>query len=233
MATYRELKIVEKTKKKSELFKKRQFNVFVFGLPRSGTSMMMKICELLGVRMIHTSDKKKNLKKRNENERKRYGDKYQMNKDGFLEITEDLWENYFKIMSTPYTGCKMIIPVNGERMYVVKFNPVAKVIQMWRDPEEIRQSQQASYKGNQITSEEEAEDQRAIIKTKLANQKVRLEKLKIDTIGVEYREVINNPEKEIKRIAKFINAPNPIDKAVKWVCPSKNRFKKEELITGI
>jgi len=232
MAKYRKLRIVEQAIPKRELFKKRKFNVFVFGLPRSGTSMMTGIIELLGVKIISTSDTEEELKKRNENERKRYGDKYHMNPK-FFEITKNVWEHYLKIMGTPYSGCKMIIPVSKERMQVVNFNPGAKVIQMWRDPEEIRQSQQASYKGNRGITEEEAEFERAKIRTLLTNQKMQLEKLGIETIGVQYRDVLKDPETQIKRIAKFINAPKDIRDAVNWVDPKKNRFKKEEIIENI
>jgi len=34
----------------------RLYNVYVFGLPRSGTSMTTHVCELLGVKMVHTSE---------------------------------------------------------------------------------------------------------------------------------------------------------------------------------
>ncbi len=213
--------------------KLRLFNVFVFGLPRSGTSMMMGICERLGVKMMHTSDTEEQLKKRNENERKRYGDNYQMNRDGFFEITRDNWTHYFEIMSVPYSGCKMIIPVRGDRLFVVRFNPGARVIQMWRDPEEMRQSQQASYKGNMGVTEEQAEIQRAMIRTKLVQQKLQLKDLGIDAIDVQYQDVLRDSTKEIKRVAEFISAPNSIDEAVGWVDPQKNRFKKEELTMNI
>jgi hypothetical protein len=46
---------------KKEIEEQRLFNVFVFGLPRSGTSMMSGILERLGVNFIHTSDTEKEL----------------------------------------------------------------------------------------------------------------------------------------------------------------------------
>jgi hypothetical protein len=173
------------------------------------------------------------LKKRNENERKRYGDNYQMNPDGFFEITKNVWEHYNEIMSTPYSGCKMIIPVNGERLHVVKFNPCVKIIQMWRDPEEIRQSQQASYNGNRGTTEEQSEMLRAMIRTNLVNQKVQLEKLEIDTMHIQYQDVLKYTKKTVAAIAEFIHSDISIDDAVGWVNPDKNRFKKEELVINI
>ena len=77
--TYKKITIEEREFDAEEISEARLFNVFVFGVPRSGTSMMMGICEKLGVNMIHTSDNDKKLKERNETERKRYGDGYQMN----------------------------------------------------------------------------------------------------------------------------------------------------------
>ena len=216
-----------------EIEEKRLFNVFVVGLPRSGTSMTTGICEKLGVHMIHTSDFEEKLKKRNEQERKRYGDEYQMNIDGFFEITDNVWDHYMEIMSTPYSGCKMIIPVTNDRMHVVKFNPCARVIQMWRDPEEIRQSQQAAYDGDKYVTEEMAETKKAIIRTQLVQQKLRLEHLKIKRLDIQYRDVLNDPIGKITEIAQFIKAINSIKEAVDWVNPSKNRFKKEELADGI
>lgn len=210
---------------------KNKFNVFVFSLPRSGSSMMCGILKELGVNIISTSDTEEELKKRNEKERKRYGDEYHMNPK-FYEITKNVWENYFKIMRSNYAGCKMIIPVSNERMAVVKHKE-ARVIMMWRDPEEMRQSQQASYKQNEFIDEERAELERAMIRTKLVSQKLLLKKLKIKTLHIQYRDVLKNPLKEIKKIAKFINSPKDINKAVALVKPQLNRFKSEELIKNI
>lgn len=234
MVEYKKLIVETKELSKKEIFEKKLFNVFVFSLPRSGSSMMSSIVEALGVKMVYTSDDEEQLKKRNENERKRYGDKYQMNKNGFFEITKDVWKNYFEIMGTPNSGCKMIIPVARDRMGVVTFNPGARVVMMWRDPEEMRQSQQASYKGNAGVTQEEAETQRAMIRTKLVNQKLQLEKLKIDTLHIQYQDVLKDPKKEVTKVAKFIGADkNNIKKAVKCVKPKENRFKKEDLVENI
>lgn len=230
---YKQVSIHKRELTIAEIEEQRLFNVFVFGLPRSGTSMMSGILERLGVNFVYTSDTEDELKKRNENERRRYGDDYQMNPDGFFEITKNVWEHYFEIMSTPYSGCKMIIPVSGDRLHVVKFNPCSKVIQMWRDPEEMRQSQQASYNGNAGITEEQAEMARAIIRTKLINQKLQLEKLDIKALNVEYQDVLINPKEIVNKIAYFINSPKSIDEAVDWIDPSKNRFKKEELVESI
>ena len=48
---------------------------------------------------------------------------------------------------------------------MVKFNPGSRVVQMWRDPEEIRQSQQAFYRGDAV---EDADTRVAMMRTQLA-----------------------------------------------------------------
>jgi hypothetical protein len=211
--------------------KLRLFNVFVFGLPRSGTSMMTKIVELLGVKMVYTSENDEKRQEMNRQYKEKLGE-YHPNKQGFFEITENILSNYFKIIASPYSGCKMIIPVqiNDKRMFFVKFNPYNKVIQMWREPEEIRQSQQAFYRGDCL---EDADARISYFRSSLAGQQSWLEQLKIDSLHISYREVLKNPKKLVSEVAEFINSPNDISDAVKSVKPDMNRFKKEELEVGI
>ena len=117
----------------------RLFNVFVLGLPRSGTSLMTKIVKTLGVKIFETTEQKK------EEYDKRYKEQfgeYHPNEGGFYEIGERPFEHFLEIISTPYSGCKMIIPVMGFRAEVLTLVP-CKVIMMWRDPKEIKASQEA------------------------------------------------------------------------------------------
>jgi len=198
------------------------YNVYVFGLPRSGTSMTTRILELLGVNIIQTSEEKR--EKMDKRYKKNLGE-YHPNKTGFYEITKNFFTNYDKIHSTPFSGCKMIIPVHSQRLDAVLHTP-CKVILTWRDPEEIRQSQMAYYRrGSDISI--------ATIRTLLVEEKLKLEKLKIPYIIVDYRKMLDNPKEEIKEIAKFIQAPRHICDAVDFVNPEQNRFKKEELIDGL
>jgi hypothetical protein len=194
----------------------RLFNVFVFGLPRSGTSMTTHICELLGVKMIHTSDE-------TTRDYAHLGEDYHPNPHGFFEITKDLMKNYMKIAGTPYSGCKMIIPVQGMRLSFVKELP-SKVIMTWRDPEEIKQSQEAFYS---------RASNKALLRTQLAEQKVTLQKAKIDFMIVRYEDVVNNPEEEIQKIKEFINSDADISKAVESVKPSSHRFNNKDITVGV
>jgi len=209
----------------------RLFNVFVFGLPRSGTSMMTRIVELLGVKVIYTSENDERRQELNEKYKKKLGD-YHPNEKGFFEITENMLNNYIKILATPYSGCKMIIPVapRNHRFKAVKFNSCAKVIQMWRDPEEIRQSQQAFYRGNAV---EDAEGRIAYLRSCLVQQQLWFQQHRVSSLDIEYRDVLANPRAIVEKVAKHINAVNDIEAAVNSVDSKLTRFKKEELEAGI
>ena len=200
----------------------RLFNVYVFGLPRSGTSMTTHVLELLGVNIVETSEEHK--ERADKRYKKSFGE-YHPNETGFYEITKNFFTNYEKIHEIPFSGCKMIIPVTHHRFDAVKHTP-CKVIMTWREPEEIRQSQMAYYRrGSNIDI--------GTIRTLLVEEKLKLEKNKIPFIIVDYNKVINNPREEIIKIAKFIQAPKHICDAVDFVNPKQNRFKKEELIDGL
>lgn len=235
------------------------FNVFVFSLPRCGSSMMTGIVERLGVNMVYTSEDKEKRERMKKQYKKTLGE-YVPN-EHFYEIVDNQFECWMKIMRTRYSGCKVIIPVTGMRWEAV-LNQPAKVIMMMRDPEEIRQSQEAFYS---------RESDVAYIRTALVTEQLKLEKVKqayieykelkskkkpipsieewvkneankekmyprskmFDFIQVQYQDVLANPKKEITRIAEFIEAPNRITKAVNSVKPNVNRFKKENLTIGI
>lgn len=200
----------------------RLFNVYVFGLPRSGTSMTTHVCELLGVEMIHTSEEEK--EKRAKRFKQQFGE-YNPNETGFYEVTKNFFTNYEKIHETPYSGCKMIIPVHNQRFDAVLHTP-CKVIMTWRDPEEIRQSQMAYYRRGQNINV-------GLLRTILVEEKLKLEEHNIPYIIADYNKLINNPREEIIKIAKFIQAPRHVCDAVDFVHPKQNRFKKEELVDGL
>jgi hypothetical protein len=119
----------------------------------------------------------------------------------------------------------MIVPVHNQRFDAVKHTP-CKVILTWRDPEEIRQSQMAYYRRGQDIDI-------GIIRSLLVEEKLKLEKNNIPYIIADYNKLLKNPTKEIQAIADFIKSPNSIDKALEFVNPKQNRFKKEELIDGL
>lgn len=201
--------------------REKLFNVFVFGLPRSGTSMTTKIIELLGVNMIYTSEE--NRQQHDKRYQKLFGE-YHPNKTGFYEITKNPVLNFLKLISKPYSGCKMIIPVQGFRWQIVS-SFASKVIIAKRNPEEIRQSQMAYYRNDNIRI--------TTIASFWVNEEVRLKEHNIDFMEVYYNNILKNPVKEITKIKEFIKSDMEITNAVKFVDPKQNRFKKENLIEGI
>lgn len=234
--TYKKVVIDSSEVDKESIEANKKFNVFVVSLPRSGSSMMTGIVNALGVRIVRTSDTEEKVKKREEEELKRYGvGGYQMNPDGFYEITENFLSRYIKVLATPFGGCKLIIPLGRFQRDLMTFNPCTKVIQMWRDPEEMRQSQQASYKGGLPCGEEDAETERAKIRTKLAASKAWLEEQGIETLHVQYRNVVNYPEQCVRVIAEFLGVTDEekIKAATATIKPSRTRFKAEELTESI
>lgn len=202
--------------------RERLFHVYLFGLPRSGTSLTTHILEMLGVNMIYTSEDDK--EKTDERFKKKYGN-YHANLDGFFEITRNQFTNYCKVLSKPYSGCKMIIPVQGIRWEIVREYP-SKVIFMTRDVEEIRQSQEAYYA-------QEGSVDIAYLRSALATQRVNLRNHKIDFIEINYNELLINTREMVTQIRDFINSYFEVEEAVKLVDPNKNRFKREQLIAGL
>jgi len=203
----------------------RLFNVYIFGLPRSGTSMTTHICELLGVNMVYTSEDEQNKKRGDNHYKKNFGEKYHPNETGFFEVTKNFFTNYEEIHETPYAGCKMIVPVTNQRFDAVKHTP-CKVILTWREPEEIRQSQMAYFRHDRNIDV-------AWIRTALVEEKLKLKNNNIPFHIADYRKILANPKEEIKEIAKFLHAPRHICDAVDFVNPDQNRFKKEKLVDGL
>jgi hypothetical protein len=230
-------------------WKKPEHRVFVVSLPRCGSSMMTGVVERLGVEMIHTTENEETRKKAQEQYKKKFGE-YIPN-EHFYEITHDQFANWMKIYGTPFSGCKVIIPVNGMRWEAMCSQP-AKVIMMWRDPAEIRQSQEAFYKKARANYEGDgnpSEIAEAHLRTMLATTRVMFDRraqLSHDALFgqgetkpfdykvVQYRDVLENPEKEVKEVAKFLGAdPERAGWAAASVDKDKIRFKKEELTDGI
>lgn len=200
----------------------RLFGVFVLGAPRSGTSMKMKICSLLGVNMIYTSDKKR--KEMDKLYKEKFGD-YHPNKAGFYEIVDDYINSYIKILSTPYSGCKIIMPLMRVMRDIVDRIP-SKIIMMERNSEEVAHSQMNFYAGRRFVDE-------ALIRTQIVEEKIKLKERKINFIVMKYQDILDNPEREVLRLKKFINSPCDIGEAVNFIDKKAQRCKKEILIKGV
>jgi hypothetical protein len=218
--------------------------------------MMTGVIERLGVKMVYTTEDPEQRAKMQERYRKKFGE-YVPN-ERFYEIANNQFQHWMDIANTPYSGCKVIIPVAGMRWEAVCARP-AKVIMMERNPAEIRQSQEAFYKkaraeytgkgeGPKMEPWQYAEE---FLRTHIAQTKVMLEARKgrsnaarftdkpeevppFDYMVVGYRDVLEDPKKKVGEIARFIQADEDrVDFAVSSVDTSKIRFKAEELDEGI
>lgn len=184
------------------------FRVYVLSLPRCGSSMMTGICEYLGVHMKYTTEEEEEVKKREQNEKQRYGETYRMN-PRFYEITKNNFKLWMDIYNNPFSGCKVIIPVSGFRWEAMIAKP-AKVIMMWRDPSEIRQSQEASYKKARADyGGRNLERRNAYIKTTtkmLQNIKPDIDELDAENMAIdgfdEYFEMLKPKDQESWEIAE-------------------------------
>ena len=197
------------------------FNVYVFGLPRSGTSLMTRIVENLGVNMVYTSEDDK--EKTDKRFKEKYGE-YHANSEGFQEITNHQFTNFMRVLGSRHSGCKMIVPVQGIRWEIVKDYP-SKVIFMTRDVEEIRQSQMAYYRPQGVDV--------AYLRSALATQRVQLRTHNIDFLEVNYNEILKDKVRIIQEVKDFIRSDKDIKEAVDFVQPKENRFKREILVNGL
>ena len=186
---------------------KHRPRVYVFGLPRSGTSCMTRICELLGVKMVHTSEEKPH-------EYPHLGE-YHPNPKGFYEVTRNVFRNYVTIYQTPFSGCKMIVPVTGVRWDLVKAKK-ARVIFMTRDPQEIKDSQEAFYS---------KESDLAWIRTALVQQRLWLKEAEIPYLEVNHHDLMTDPENTVRSVAEFIGSETGIENAIASVDPSLYRHR--------
>ena len=71
------------------------------------------------------------------------------------------------------------------------------------------------------------------IKSMLGNQKHAMKEKNIKHLIVDYRDVLNNKEENIYRIADFIRADDGVEEAISFINPKQNRYKTEELVHGL
>jgi hypothetical protein len=212
---------------------RRDFRVYVLSLPRCFSSATTGVLEKLGVNVIHTSEEPQRRKRMQEQHKKKLGE-YVPN-EHFYEITTNQFKSWQRVVNTPYSGCKVILPsgVSGMIWGMIRSRP-SRIIIMNRNPEEIRQSQQAFYKGDEFNTPEQAEMRRAYFRTCMAQAEVTCEReLDIEYMVLNARDLITNPGPTIEDIARFIDAPNDIDEAVESIDPTKYRFKIEDLVMDI
>jgi len=181
-------------------------NYIVSGLERSGTSMMMQILYLGGMKVAFDNKRKPD----------------EHNPKGYFEleggkIINRLMDGTFPIEK--YDG--MVIKVTA---YGLKFLPEGryKVIYMLRDLDEIMASM-----SKMIGEKMSYEDKIAFDRLNKFALKLLDEREDMDYITVRYDRVIENPRREIERINEFLGGILDVDSAVKAVDPTLYRNRKE------
>jgi hypothetical protein len=182
-------------------------NYIVSGLERSGTSMMMQVLYLGGMKVAF--------------DHKRKPDEH--NPKGYFELEGGKIINRLMAGTFPmekYDG--MVIKVTA---YGIKYLPRGfkyKVIYMLRDLDEIMASMSKMI-GEKLSNE----DKKAFERLNKYALKLIEDRDDIDYITVRYNKVIENPRKEIERINEFLGGFLDVDSAVKAVDPSLYRNRKE------
>jgi len=197
--------------------------IIVTGEPRSGTSLMMRIVDSLGLEIAGEQNPQK-MRPRASKERKERAD--YLNPEGFWEVpgivsrgirTEEQMEEYKD---------KVIKIITNGLAHTVKpaIDKIDKVIFCLRHPREIAFSQQKLVSGVQVAKEDDWEFSPENMQVDLGRYingvgGYILRSTKTDlwdrTLVVEYGDLINKGWSEIKKIANFLELPyNPRTKNI-------------------
>ncbi len=179
----------------------------VSGLPRSGTSMMMKILEAGGVEIVTD-----NIRQANED-----------NPHGYYEYekVKEIKEDTSWLVETRGKAFKMI----SQLLFDLPSNESYKVIFMQRDMNEILASQRKMLErmGNNEggISDEKMEQ---FFNKHLSKVMEWMEGRKyIDVLIVNYNEFMANPDEKIKLLNQFLNGKLDVEQSVKVVDQSLYR----------
>ncbi len=180
-------------------------NYIVSGLERSGTSMMMQILYLGGMKVAF--------------DHKRKPDEH--NPKGYFELEGGKIIN--RLMDGVFPMEKyddMVIKVTA---YGLKFLPEGnyKIIYMTRDLDEIMDSMEKM--SGPINREKEKPVFERLNKYAIKLMEKRDD---IDFILVRYNDVIENPRKEIERVNKFLSGKLNVENAIKAVDPKLYRNRR-------
>lgn len=185
----------------------------VNGWMRSGTSMMMAALEAGGIEAVYDRDTCQIFESRFSD------DDYHPNPGGLYELRNGELKNpefvaglHGKVVKCLRNGPKLL---PSEHHYCI--------IQMRRDPEEIRQSCNAFFSQG-ISKKRDIEGVLASVRSTLRERNSVV-------IEVWYRDVIADPEREFNRIAEDL--PIAPKLAASVVDPSLCRFKLEDLEVGV
>jgi ElaB/YqjD/DUF883 family membrane-anchored ribosome-binding protein len=170
--------------------------IIVSGLPRSGTSMMMKMLAEGGLEIV--SDAIRAADNDNPN--------------GYFEFepVKQLVEGNFKWLADG--RCKAIKVISSLLEYLPReYN--YKVIFMERDLREVLASQQKMLKNRQEQSQVEDNKMRAQFENHLSDIKYWLARQSnMDVLYINYNKMLSNPQTDCARVAEFVEIPMDMNK---------------------
>ena len=189
--------------------------VLVTGHPRSGTSMMMQALQAGGWPVVHCEARSRRMAALNEQ-------KSGLNPHGLFELRLDQLKTK-EPADFDGKAIKVVWPWLG---YVKPFAPGYFVIQMERDPEEIRQSFEASLVHHRTAIHRTYPIHRAYWLNWLTG---RQDVLHVERLG--YRDVIEQPMEQFADLATWLQGFDPVA-ASRVIDPQLYRFRREWLVEG-
>jgi hypothetical protein len=191
----------------SSQISKSKFVVIVSGLPRSGTSMMMKMLAEGGLEIV--SDAIRSADDDNPNGYFEFEPVKQLLKGELLWLANANGK-VVKIISS------LLEYLPHEYHY--------KIIFMERDLQEVLASQQKMLKNRQEQSQAEDTEMHAQFEEHLSHIKYWLARQpNMDVLYVSYNTLIVNPQTDCFRVAEFIGIPLDVEKML--AVPSKNLYR--------
>ena len=178
----------------------------ITGLPRSGTSLMMQIIDKTTIPILSDGKREKDIS----------------NPEGYfeLEAVKGIVQDNSFLMDAVGKAVKIVAPLP---MYM---NPSLKyrVIFMRRDMDEILRSQEKMLQKDQVS---EREKFRTIYDFHLKKTYRFLKENDIPFIDVNYKELIEDPEKQLKALTEFCSLGASVEELAVVVKPELYRNRNE------
>src|SRR3972149_6279219 len=190
--------------------------VIVTGLPRSGTSMMMKMLEAGGIAVI--TDKQRQADEDNPN--------------GYFELenVKEIKRDHSWLDSSKGEAVKMVsmllYDLPQDRDYILIF--------MKRNLDEVIASQKVMLARKGETPRAEDEEMKRLFSKHLSEIESWLsERKNFRTLYINYDEVLKQPQETAEDIQKFLGRELNIDNMIKSVDPSLYRQRSTDMSAGI
>ena len=178
--------------------------IIVTGLPRSGTSLMMQILDASSVDVFTDGERERDVN----------------NPEGYYEIeaVKGIANDNSFLKEMEGKAIKVVAPILIYADTSIKY----KVIFMRREIEEILMSQEKMLNKDQSS---EREKFRTIYEFHLKKTYKFLDQHGIPFIDISHRELLNNPEGEIKKLVNFLDVDDDVEKLAGVVRPELYRNK--------